>query len=478
MRINLKIAFLLVFFKACGIFAYPYLKIQKIRAGNYPYVSAEVSVSNLTPLENANEANFSIFENGWKVNYFKVKKTEPQKSSKNVTLLIDSSKSLNPKAFDAQIYAAGLLINGFLENDKVSVVSFDDDVKVRCGFTSSREQLTKCLREISQEGSKTVLYEALNKSLEINQQTPDARNYIVLFTDGRDEKSELKPKDIFDYAKKYPVPIFIVCTGKNVNLKDLARISHISGGEIYKSPDVESISKIYRLLGRLMDNTYQIQYISQNPVKNNKKQPVRVEIRMDYANLHDQDFFDFFIPKTTPEKFLANTVKDERFLMFISVACGLLILIMILRFFATRQSQRAASNNRELLNRDYANPEKFRQENSAIPPVRADSTKPVRRFSASIIEKEGPNTGSVFQIKWDAATIGHGNENTIVIDDPSVSYSHAKIEYKSGEYFLYDLLSESGVFLNDKKLLRPKSLHDFDEIRIGRTRLMFRKVLK
>jgi len=55
-----------------------------------------------------------------------------------------------------------------------------------------------------------------------------------------------------------------------------------------------------------------------------------------------------------------------------------------------------------------------------------------------------------------------------------VSLKHAKIKRIAGSYFIFDLASDNGTYLNDKKLLRPRQVNDWDEIRMGRTQFIFR----
>ena len=100
---------------------------------------------------------------------------------------------------------------------------------------------------------------------------------------------------------------------------------------------------------------------------------------------------------------------------------------------------------------------------------------PIHYYSAYLTEKEGPNTGNKYKLNWNIITIGSADENSIVLEDSTVSYQHAKIQRQSRKFVLYDLMSENGVYLNGKKLLRPKYLSDFDVIQIGRTKLIFRK---
>lgn len=107
----------------------------------------------------------------------------------------------------------------------------------------------------------------------------------------------------------------------------------------------------------------------------------------------------------------------------------------------------------------------------------AVSTEETKDFyNAYLLEKEGPHTGKRYPIHWHTVTIGHSEENSIVLSDPSVSFVHAKIVRTREGFVIYDLLSETSVWLNGKKLLRPRILNDFDEIILGRTRLIFRRV--
>lgn len=70
--------------------------------------------------------------------------------------------------------------------------------------------------------------------------------------------------------------------------------------------------------------------------------------------------------------------------------------------------------------------------------------------------------------------IGRSEKNHLVLSDPTVSLSHAKIKNVKGKYILFDCASDSGVYLNGKKLLRPKALYDLDEIQFGKTVYSFR----
>lgn len=93
---------------------------------------------------------------------------------------------------------------------------------------------------------------------------------------------------------------------------------------------------------------------------------------------------------------------------------------------------------------------------------------------AVLMRRDGNHNSDQFQLQFDEVTIGSWESNHLVLDDPTVAGLHAKIKNRKGKYILFDCVSKSGVYLNGKKLLRPKVLHNLDEIQIGKTILSFR----
>ncbi len=60
-----------------------------------------------------------------------------------------------------------------------------------------------------------------------------------------------------------------------------------------------------------------------------------------------------------------------------------------------------------------------------------------------------------YDLERGRTSIGRNEKNTIVIDSNSVSNNHAHLNYEDG-YFLTDLRSSNGTFINGKKILHTK----------------------
>lgn len=70
-------------------------------------------------------------------------------------------------------------------------------------------------------------------------------------------------------------------------------------------------------------------------------------------------------------------------------------------------------------------------------------------------------------------SLGRKSDNDIIIKDPFVSKSHFNIVEDEKQYFLEDLKSSNGTFLNGEKLMDVAKLSNGDRIRIGNIEFLF-----
>ncbi len=78
-----------------------------------------------------------------------------------------------------------------------------------------------------------------------------------------------------------------------------------------------------------------------------------------------------------------------------------------------------------------------------------------------------------FPLTKQELTIGRGAENGLVVDDPRVSNQHATIVRVGPDYWLLDLRSTNGSFINEQRVRDVHRLCDGDTITIGATTLTF-----
>ena len=87
-----------------------------------------------------------------------------------------------------------------------------------------------------------------------------------------------------------------------------------------------------------------------------------------------------------------------------------------------------------------------------------------------------PPEGKARTVKLGASmTIGRAPECELLIEDTYASSQHARLFGKNGTWYVEDLGSTNGTFVNDQKLAAPAMVQQGDRIRIGTTVLELRR---
>lgn len=72
-------------------------------------------------------------------------------------------------------------------------------------------------------------------------------------------------------------------------------------------------------------------------------------------------------------------------------------------------------------------------------------------------------------------SVGRGEENGLVVADPSVSWRHALLEKRDGSWYVRDLASTNGTFLDGRPVgRRPERLRHGSRLRFGTVVFEFR----
>jgi two-component system cell cycle response regulator len=79
----------------------------------------------------------------------------------------------------------------------------------------------------------------------------------------------------------------------------------------------------------------------------------------------------------------------------------------------------------------------------------------------------GPQMGCRYPLRDRALLLGRGDDCDLKLSDHSVSRKHAKVEPTPEGYYVQDLQSTNGTFVNDRQLDNACLLQDGDYLRIG-----------
>lgn len=92
--------------------------------------------------------------------------------------------------------------------------------------------------------------------------------------------------------------------------------------------------------------------------------------------------------------------------------------------------------------------------------------------AALVIRAGGGRVGESFPLRGDRFTVGRRPDADVFLDDVTVSRDHALLVHRGGEWFLDDLGSLNGTYVNRRRIESEK-LGDADELQIGKFKLTF-----
>jgi pSer/pThr/pTyr-binding forkhead associated (FHA) protein len=100
----------------------------------------------------------------------------------------------------------------------------------------------------------------------------------------------------------------------------------------------------------------------------------------------------------------------------------------------------------------------------------------VRPVTATLEIVRGPFSGASFQVDRAVCSIGRADDNDIRIHDDTVSLSHATLLRKAGVWFVVDLRSMNGTYVDGSRVSGERELHPGACVRLGAVELVFRAI--
>jgi hypothetical protein len=269
-------------------------------------------------------------------------------------------------------------------------------------------------------------------------------------------------EDILLYATEKNIAVNFVAEKNYSKSSVLGRIAKITGGKVFYVGSVSVESKILKHLEHGRSDKLQLIY------KDDSLWDASHVLEVLYKNNEEID------KVTSTVNYSGYWKRSLRFPFMFTIVLFFLILVLfiILVFLAKKKKNRDAdkigNNDLETQISSYTGDDHI----DSSPNVIHDQNSQFLR--GWLIQREGGESGKKFPLYWKEFNIGSHPRNGIVVNDPGISSSHARIRFAKESFYLLDLASDSGTFLNGRKVLRPKKLNDWDEIRIGSTTFIFR----
>ena len=92
------------------------------------------------------------------------------------------------------------------------------------------------------------------------------------------------------------------------------------------------------------------------------------------------------------------------------------------------------------------------------------------------IMNEGVLKGTRFRLERPAIHVGRGAHNEVRLEDKSVSGTHATLTRRAGGWYVLDLESTNGTYVNGERIRGERRLEGATELRFGGIKMVFRPI--
>ncbi|MFN8368742.1 MAG: OmpA family protein [Candidatus Kapaibacterium sp.] len=178
-----------------------------------------------------------------------------------INLLIDYSGSMNG-VMDILHDGAEMFIGLKQRQDQIAITSFNKAFAVKVPFAADKSYLTDRFRRVKQNdfGSYSAMYDALLKSIRMFDSLPQEmpRN-IIMFSDGDDNFSTTKAREVYLAAKEHNVHIFSVGFGYTHD-DVLQFIAEQTGGKYYQVYTKQALRNVFLEIYQSLRNYYLVTY--------------------------------------------------------------------------------------------------------------------------------------------------------------------------------------------------------------------------
>jgi VWFA-related protein len=268
-------------------------------------VNASVTDRNGRAIPGMRNSDFAVYEDG---SERKIVDVTPATEPFNLVLLLDVSGSVEER-IDFIRKAARDFLNTASPQDRISIISFRDDIKIISGFSTDRSLLSKKLDELD-AGGATALWDALAYTL-VDTLKPlrGERTAVVILSDGDDNKSFIPFPAILEAtiesgALIYPLYVpsglipessvprpsitvdpmrtrYLTITTRAA--EEGQKLATVSGGVFYPIKRMEDLQKAYDDVVAQMRTAYTITYASGADGQSHRR--IRVHANRDGASV-------------------------------------------------------------------------------------------------------------------------------------------------------------------------------------------------
>lgn len=235
---------------------------------------------------------FKVFEDGIEqdVSFFSA-----EESPVSWALVLDRSGSMMDMISD--VYDAALhVVDEGTSRDETLIITFNKRPELAIDFTSDRHRLENSIVSLKADG-ETALFDAVAFALDGLRHAKNRKKVLVVITDGEDNASRLKFRDLIERAEEEETVIYTVgmfgSMGSSLSLMGMSRyerdgraelrkLAEVTGGSSHFPNNVDQCKSVMNEIAREVSQQYSLGYYPLNKERDGKWRRIKVAVTRDH----------------------------------------------------------------------------------------------------------------------------------------------------------------------------------------------------
>jgi tight adherence protein B len=228
------------------------VEIRHVDFGSFPLVR----VTALVPAG----ARPQLIENGRRAPFAKARQLG---SAEALMLALDNSSSMTGRPLREAKAAARNFLSHEQQATSTGFVAFGHEALVLTRQSESNADVARTLAQVEPDAQTgTSLYDAVVSSSAQLQRMSAGTRILILLTDGHDVGSHASLGQAISAAQRASVVVYAIAAGGRADMSTLSRLTGATGGRLFDANDISQLGAVYSALGRELDHTWQISYLS------------------------------------------------------------------------------------------------------------------------------------------------------------------------------------------------------------------------
>jgi Ca-activated chloride channel family protein len=228
---------------------------------------------------------FKVYEDGieQQIGFF-----SSEESPVSWGLVLDRSGSMMEMMND--VYGAALhVIDEGTSQDETFIVTFNDRSELVFDFTPDRHRLENSILGLRAEGT-TAMFDSVAFALDHLKRAKYRKKVLVVVTDGQDNASRLKFRELIERAEEEEAVIYTVgmfepvsgllppMGGERDARTELKKLSEVTGGSSHFPSNVDQCRGVMKEIAREVSQQYSLGYYPLNKERDSKWRNIKVVV--------------------------------------------------------------------------------------------------------------------------------------------------------------------------------------------------------